>query len=189
MATFDESRVKLTSGAQLKSTTTSASQLLKVIDVSDQPLKSNVVRKGKLVPSVELDPRIVDAVISPDVIVQPGESPRVVSQSIPPGTKVARGASVDLVLAPRTRIPGGIFRGGHAGFMALNVQDIVGNLLVNDAVFAAVVDFDDPDDLPANSRAAITAALDGVGIGVVETDPTQDFAAAFRSLKGAAAFK
>jgi hypothetical protein len=164
-------------------------QLLKVIDVSDRPLKPNVVRRGKQVPFVELDQGIVESIIGPGVIVQPGQAPRVVSQSIPPGTKVARGAGVDLVLAPRRRIPGGIFRGGHAGFKDRNVEEIVGTLLANDVVFSAVLDFEDPADLPPPSRQAIEAELEGADIAVDESDSSRDFAAAFRVLKGAAAYK
>ena len=61
---------------------------LKVIDVSDKPLKSNVVRQGKQVPAVALDQKIVDMFVTPDVIVSPTLAPRVVSQSIAPGIKV-----------------------------------------------------------------------------------------------------
>lgn len=164
-------------------------QAFKVIDVSEKPLKPNVVRQGKQVPFVALDKGVVDAVIAPDVIIQPGQAPRVVSQSIPPGTKVARGASVDLVLAPRSRIPGRVFTGGHAGFATRDVADIVENLLTDEAVVAAVLDFEDPSELPAQSRSAVENALQEADIPIDEGDPNQSFAAAFRSLKGAAAYR
>jgi hypothetical protein len=113
----------------------------------------------------------------------------VVSQSILFGTKVARGASVDLVLAPRNRIPGNVFVGGHASFMARNVEEIIGSVLVSDAVVAAVLDFDDPAELPAQSRQAVESALANADIPIDDADPTQSFAAAFLSLKGAAAYR
>jgi hypothetical protein len=176
-------------GRQITGAKFGVDQSFKVIDVSEKPLKPNVVRAGKQVPFVALNKNIVDALIAPDVIVQPGQAPRVVSQSIPAGTKVARGASVDLVLAPRSRIPGGVFAGGHAALAERNVDDIISGVLVNDTVLAAVLDFDDPAELPAQSRAAVEAALEGADIPIDDADPKQSFGAAFLSLKGAAAYR
>ncbi|MGH6923617.1 MAG: hypothetical protein ACRED5_07740 [Propylenella sp.] len=162
---------------------------LKVIDVSDQPLKSNVVRQGKQVPAVEIDQKIVDTFVTADVLVTPTLAPRVVSQSIAPGIKVAKGMSVDLVLAPRITIPIEIIKGVHEGFAGRNVGNVVDNLLGQPEVANAVLDFDEPEQVPAASRAAIEQALSANDIGIVADDPKRDFNAAFRTLKGAAAFK
>jgi hypothetical protein len=162
---------------------------LKVIDVSEQPLKSNVVRQGKLVPAVALDQKIVDAFVTPDVIVTPTLAPRVVSQSIPPGVKVARGASIDIVMAPRNTIPIDIIVGVHEGFRGFNVGGVVDAMLGQPEVANAVLDFEEPEQVPAASRAAIEQALAANDIGIVADDPKRDFNAAFRTLKGAAAFK
>lgn len=176
-------------GLRSSASRSSVDQSFKVIDVSEKPLKPNVVREGKQVPFVQLNKDIVEAVIAPDVIVRPGQAPRVVRQSIPAGTKVARGASVDLVLAPRQRIPGGVFVGGHNGFAQRNVEDIVGSVLEDEAVVSAVLDFEEPADLPPQGRRVVEAALQNADIAIDDEDPTRSFAAAFRTLKGAAAFR
>ena len=162
---------------------------LKVIDVSDQPLKSNVVRQGKLVPAVALDPKIVDTFVTPDVIVTPTLAPRVVSQSIAPGVKVARGASVDIILAPRNTIPIDVIVGVHEGFRGRNVGGVVDTILTRPEVVSAVLDFETAEEVPAAQRAVIEEALSSNDIGIVAGDAKRDFDAAFRTLKGAAAFK
>jgi hypothetical protein len=169
-------------------TATSAAGL-KVIDVSDKPLKSNVVRQGKQVPAVALDQKIVDTFVTPDVIVTPTLAPRVVSQSIAPGIKVAKGASVDIVLAPRHTIPIDVIVGIHEGFRGRSVGVVVDNILTQPEVVGAVLDFETAADVPAPQRAAIEAALAANDIGIVPDDSKRNFDAAFRTLKGAAAFK
>ena len=162
---------------------------LKVIDVSDKPLKSNVVRQGKQVPAVALDQKIVDTFVTPDVIVSPTLAPRVVSQSIAPGIKVAKGASVDITLAPRNTIPIDVIVGVHEGFRGRNVGGVVDTILTQPEVFGAVLDFETAAEVPAPQRAAIEAALASNNIGIVADDPKRNFDSAFRTLKGAAAFK
>jgi hypothetical protein len=162
---------------------------LKVIDISDKPLKSNVVRQGRQVPAVALDPRAVDAILGPEVIITPGQAPRVVSQSIPPGTKVARGAGVDISLAPRSTIPIDVIVGFHPDFRGKNVGGVVEVILANRQVSDAVLDFDNAADVPAATRAVIEQTLTTNQVGINNDDPTRSFEAAFLTLKGVAAFK
>ena len=172
-----------------KATSASASSGLKVIDVSDKPLKSNVVRQGKQVPAVALDQKIVDTFVTPDVIVPPTLAPRVVSQSIAPGIKVARGASVDITLAPRNTIPIDVIVGVHEGFRGRNVGGVVDSILARPEVVSVVLDFETAEEVPAPQRAVIEAALASNDIVIVPDDPKRNFDSAFRTLKGAAAFK
>jgi hypothetical protein len=170
-------------------TSISAPGGLKVIDVSDKPMKSNVVRQGKQVPAVALDPRIVDTFVTPDVIVTPILAPRVVSQSIAAGIKVTKGASVDIMLAPRNTIPIDVIVGIHEGFRGRNVGGVVDTILTQPEVVGAVLDFETAAEVPAPQRAVIEAALASNNIGIVPDDSKRNFDAAFRTLKGAAAFK
>ena len=167
----------------------SASSGLKVIDVSDKPMKSNVVRQGKQVPAVALDQKIVDTFVTPDVIVTPTLAPRVVSQSIAPGVKVARGAGVDIVLAPRNTIPVDVIVGVHEGFRGRNIGGVVDSILTRPEVVSAVLDFETAEEVPAAERAAIEQVLASNNIGIVPDNSKRNFDAAFRTLKGAAAFR
>jgi hypothetical protein len=175
-------------GANLGASVLKETQI-KVIDVSDKPLKPNVVRQGKQVPAVALDPRIVDTLLGPEVIITPGQAPRVVSQSVPAGTKIAKGASIDISLAPRTTIPIDVITGFHPGFAGTNIGGIVDTILSNRQVSDAVLDFDTAAEVPEATRAAIRTTLQGSNIGIDDADPARSFDAAVRTLKGAAAFK
>ena len=168
---------------------TSNLSALKVIDVSDKPLKTNVLRQGKQVPAVVLDQKIIDTFITPDKIVPPTLAPRVVSQSIAPGIKVAKGASVDIVLAPRNTIPIDVIIGLHEGFRGRNVGGVVDTMLAKPEVVNAVLDFETATEVPAATRTAIEQELASNNIGIVADDPKRNFDAAFRTLKGAAAFR
>ena len=119
----------------------------------------------------------------------PTLAPRVVSQSIAPGIKVAKGASVDITLAPRQDDSIDVIVGVHEGFRGRNVGGVVDTILTQPEVFGAVLDFETAAEVPAPQRAAIEAALASNDIGIVADDPKRNFDSAFRTLKGAAAFK
>ena len=101
--------------------------------------------------------KIVDTFVTPDVIVSPTLAPRVVSQSIAPGIKVAKGASVDITLAPRNTIPIDVIVGVHEGFRGRNVGGVVDTILTRPEVVSAVLDFETAAEVPAPQRAAIEA--------------------------------
>ena len=162
---------------------------LKIIDVSDQPVKSNVLRQGKQVPTVTLDPKVISSFITPDVILPPQQAPRVVSQSIAPGIKVAKGATIDIVLAPRNIIPIDVIAGAHKGFVGRDMGGVIDTFLAKPEILNAVLDFDTAAEVPSATRTAIEKELTDNNISIVADDNTQNFDAAFRTLKGAAAFK
>jgi hypothetical protein len=184
-AQFIEQEVRFAPGGVAQAT-----PAFSFIDISDKPLKSTVVRDGKEVPFVQLNQAVVEQFVGSAVSVS-AEVPRVVSQSVPAGAKVPRGASVNLVLAPRNKIPVGVFAGGHPAFAALagvrNVDDLVTTFLTA-TVANAVLDFDAPDKVPEATRTVIANELLAKGVTIDPNDKARDFAAAFNTLKGAAVF-
>jgi hypothetical protein len=163
-------------------------QEARFINIDDKPVQAKVVREGFQVPSVALDIQQADFLLENLVTVAPRFSPRVVSQSIPAGTKVTSGTVVNLILAPKDSIPFGIFEGTHAdlkGRTLNHVDDLVENaktreLLLKRETASAV--------LPAEKDFLITE-LGKKGITVNESDPERTFEKAFGNVRSAVAFR
>jgi hypothetical protein len=112
----------------------------------------------------------------------------VVSQAIPPGTKVTAGTVVDLVLAPRTKIPFNVFDGVHLD-LATKTLDAIDPLFANAAAKKTLQTYQLAEDVPAAEKTALTTAMASVGITVDETNPNKTFAKAFDSARGGLAFQ
>src|SRR5262245_3089071 len=100
----------------------SLSQPILTVDLSPEPAKAKVVREGYQVPAVALDTKKSDFFLENLKQIPPQQEPRVVSQTIPPGTKVLPGTAVDLVLAPTSTIPFDIFELPHKSLVGKNVN-------------------------------------------------------------------
>ena len=83
------------------------------IDIGGQAAQAAISRDGVPIPVVPIDP----AQLQNLHLFPPTFSQRVVSQSIPPGTRVPQGTFVDLVLASPTILPISIVPGVHPGFL------------------------------------------------------------------------
>src|SRR5262249_54516983 len=101
-----------------------AAASVEFIDLSEQATKAQIVRQGFDVPAVLLDQRRVDQVVGDLTQIPQQELPRVVSQSITSGTRVPAGTVVDLVLAPRNRIPFSVFDNVHLDLATRNLDSI-----------------------------------------------------------------
>ena len=93
------------SGTFTATTTRLSSGALKVIDVSEKPAQANVVREGKLVPAVTTNATALQNWVNVGVIRPVEDLRRVVSQTIPAGTRVTRGTTVDILMAEPRLIP------------------------------------------------------------------------------------
>src|SRR5581483_11253623 len=96
------------------------SQPIKVIDVSERPAVANVIRNGKQVPAVEVSQTDLQNWLNVGVIGPIEDLRRVVTQSVPPGTRVARNTSVDIVLAEPAIIPVGVLQQPHRALVDAN---------------------------------------------------------------------
>jgi hypothetical protein len=158
------------------------------IDISDKPTKAKVVREGFEVPTVVLDEKKTTFVLDNLPTVLPRFSPRVVSQSIPPGTKVTPGTVVDLILAPKDAIPFEIFDNVHADLKTRalsHVDDVVENVAVREVLLRR----DTASEVTAEEKQLLVTEFQKKGVTVNEADSTRTFARAFDSVRGAAAFR
>jgi hypothetical protein len=161
---------------------------IEFIDLSEEPAKAKIVRSGFEVPTVKLDLKRVDQFVGDLTQIPTKDLPRVISQAIPAGTKVAAGTTVDLVLAPRTRIPFDVFDGVHAD-LATKTLDVIDPLFANPAIKKTLLTYTSADEVPAVERAQLQTAFAGVGITVDETNPNRTFDKAFHSARGGIAFQ
>jgi len=163
-------------------------QQRQVIEISPKPVTSKVVREGFEVPKVTLNKTAATFAIDNLAIVGPRFLPRVVSQSIPPGTKVTRGTVVDFVVVPKQDIPFDIFENIHAGLIGkglTQVDDLVENVTVRNVLLKN----ETAADVTAADRAVLVTEFQKKGIAVDDAQPGTTFEKAFESVRMAVAFR
>lgn len=171
-----------------RATTISQAKVVRV-EVDDKPAVAKVVREGFQVPAVTFNPQRAEFFLENLDIIQPRQTPRVVSQSIRQGTKVGAGTVVDLILAPPSAIPFDIFDNVHRDLRARNVAVLVDGILQEPVTRQTLLKYDKAQDVPAAERAALTQRFQSANIGVDDAAPDTSFEAAFNSARGALAFK
>ena len=158
------------------------------VDLSAKPAKAKIVRQGFDVPEVQLDTKKVDQFVGDLTQILPKDLPRVVSQAVPPGTKVVAGTVVDLVLAPRTKIPLDVFTGVHVD-LAAKTLDFIDPLFQNAAAKKTLQTYDSAVAVPQAEKDALKTAFQAVGITVDGSNPNKTFQKAFDSARGGMAFQ
>jgi hypothetical protein len=161
---------------------------VRVVDVSDRPAKVNVVREGFQVPPPAINEQRVAGFLEDLIQLPPQQTPRVVSQSIPAGTKVTAGTVIDLVLAPKQVIPWDIFENVHAGVAGLFLP-AADAALNNTQARQILLKYEDPADVPAAERTVLTNALQGTPLQVDAQDPARNFDRAFSTGRNALTFR
>jgi hypothetical protein len=172
----------------IKNVAAQTAQNVEFVDLSQTSAKAKIVRQGFDVPDVKLDPKKVDQFVGDLTQVPPKDLPRVISQAVPAGTKVAAGTVVDLVLAPRSKIPFNVFDGVHMDLAAKNL-DAIDGLFADPAAKKTLLTYAAPEDVPEAEKAQLKTALQAVGVTVDETNPNRTFAKAFNSARGGIAFQ
>lgn len=160
-----------------------------VVEIADQPTVAKVVRDGFQVPSVNLNLQAAEFFLGNLEVLQPRQTPRVVSQSVKSGTKATLGTVVDLVMAPSTLIPFNIFDNMHADLVQRNVADLLDGMLADPVTRQTVLKYDKADDVPAADRAALTNSFNAADVRISEAAVNTGFTAAFNAARGALAFK
>ena len=160
-----------------------------LIDLSPQPALAKVVREGFAVPAVALNPAKANFFIDNLALIDVRQEPRVVSQSVPAGTKVLPGQSVDLVLALTRDIPIGIFELPHRDLRDKALNVLTDGLLQDTTVRQTLLKYTSPAEVPVAEKTALVAQFSQQGIHVDETSADTGFAAAFNTARSALAFR
>ena len=181
---------QIVQGTQFTQTTqtTQTTSDVRLIDVSNKPATAKVVREGYQVPAVQYDVQKASFLVNQLVTVTPGQLPRVIAQSAPPGTKVTAGTVVDLVLAPKDAVPFDMFSAEPADLKGKYLP-VLDPLLDNPSARQILLANENPSDVSATDKQTLTTALKAVGVNVDDTDPTRTFALAYGAARNALAFR
>jgi len=160
------------------------------VDLDDKPAKANVVREGYQVPSVKPDSKRLDEVLGGYSIVPPTETPRVVTQSIAPGTKVGKGTEVDLVLAPREDVPLKVFDDIHIAVQEQSVFQLYEKIKDDRTFQTLVLKYDNADAVDETDKAALSNLMkEKAGMEIDDGVEGQRFKDGFNAVRVALAFK
>lgn len=159
----------------------------RVVDVSAKTVVPTVVRAGEEVKSPQLNTDKVSDLVGRLVPITRVKVPRVVSQSIPAGTRIPKGTPVDLVLVPVSDIDFSLFDTVHDDFKVKAVDSILP--LLSDPDVEAILKKEKPEDLTDAERATLTTKLAPLGVQVDDAVSGKGLNLAFQSLQSAKAFR
>lgn len=161
-----------------------------IIDLNNSPAVANIVRDGYKVPSVIPDNDRLSQYLSGLKPITPTKTPRVLGQSIAPGTRVSEGTEVDLVLAPREDISIGIFDDIHIGVIESNIGDLLEKVKDQTQIQDLVLKYDKPDQVAEQDKEVLVGLLgEFAGLEVDESKTGQSFSNAFNTMQIAYSFK
>jgi hypothetical protein len=142
-----------------------------------------ITRNGVQVPIVQLDPAALSAALGGTVALPA----RVVSQSVPPGVSIAKGASVDITLTEPAKLPVGVLKDAYQPLKDQTLQDIYTTYVQNNAAVQSVLSRNqDAASLSAADQGTLTGAL-GANNPVTNT-PGETIDQAFSTLQAAFTF-
>lgn len=153
------------------------------IDVGSRKISSNVTRDGLPVGVWTMNPEVLDAIVT----ARPSLRVRVVSQSIPPGTPVPQGTSVNLVMAPANGLPVGVVAGTHADMREALIADGYRQLVEGKSNVRAIIARAAGGNLVAEDETTVRGVFAEAGIDVTD-EPGRDVAAAVETLRVLADF-
>lgn len=172
---------------KLSSALLAKSSVSRNVEIGDQKVSAVIIRGGKEVktPTVNVD-RVTDFVDNLKPVPRPA-TPRLVQQSIAPGTFVAAGTPVDLVFVPPADINVGILDGVHIGARDKSILEILG--VLDDSGIDTIVAKGDPAALTEAEKNAVTSSLAQRGVQVDDSQPDASFDRAYKTLQDVRAFR
>lgn len=162
-----------------------SANLAGAIEVGSKAAETVIVRNGVEVKAPSLNLPRVDAYVERLKPVVPFITPRVVQQSVKPGTRVAKGTVVDLVLVPPNNIELGLVDRAHTAFLHRTVDQVAplverARTILDRKPTAA--------ELSDAERQQMYQIFSSAEIEVNDQDPTLSLDAAYRVLQGAKAY-
>ncbi|HEV8261350.1 MAG TPA: hypothetical protein VGQ19_11415 [Burkholderiales bacterium] len=157
------------------------------VDLTQRVKSAQIVRRGYQVPAAKVDSKQVEKIIGDYQVVDARNLPRVVSQSVAAGTRVAEGTAVDLVLAPKSSVVFDMFEGIHTAFKGKSVDqfDVIAN---NTEARKTLLTYENPQDVPNADKNALISLFGANGVPIDETKTDTGFNAAFNAMRSAMAY-
>ena len=158
-----------------------------VVDVGATTVIPTVIRGGQEVKSPQLNVDKVSDLVTRLVPITRIMVPRVVSQSIPAGTRIPKGTPVDLVLIPVSDIDFSLLTTVHDDLKAKTIDSMLP--LLSDPAIVPILQKDSVDNLTDAEKATLTNKLAPLGVTVDNTVSGKSLGLAFQSLQSAKAFQ
>jgi hypothetical protein len=152
------------------------------VELGEASQQAAISRNGVQIPIVDFNPATLGTALG-----QTTQIPaKVVTQSIQPGVSVAKGASVDLVLAEPSSIQVSVLQNGFVPFATQSLDEVYKNVVRdNTAVQSVLARNQSATALSAADQATLTSAL---GDTSVTSDPGHNLDSAFQTLQAAFTF-
>lgn len=109
-----------TARAMAKASAVRSTQDVVFIDVGARKIESKVVRNGVPVGVHRINPDVLKNII----IDRPLVSFRIISQSVPAGTAVPQGTTIEVTMARPGGLPVGVISGVHLDLVERNIEDV-----------------------------------------------------------------
>ena len=158
-----------------------------VVDVGATMVIPTVVRAGEEVKSPQLNTDKVSDLVTRLVPITRIKVPRVVSQSIPAGTRIPKGTPVDLVLVPVSDIDFSLLTTVHDDLKTKTIESMLP--LLSDPAVDPILKKGSVDNLTDAEKATLTSKLAPLGVTVDNTVSGKSLSLAFQSLQSAKAFQ
>lgn len=152
------------------------------VDVAEEATRAEVSRGGVPVGEILVNPEIIGSFLEDLVIVRT----KVVTQSIVPGTAVARGTAIDVVLTNTRDLPVRVIPGVHTAFQDLTMAQLNDQFAANAAIRDIIRRRPSADDLTTTERTDLTTAFEAASVPIAGENTVE---AAFAGVKAAFTFQ
>jgi hypothetical protein len=156
---------------------TTASSLPVYVDVGSRKIESQIERDGVPIGVLPINKEILEEAI----LVRPILQVKVVSQSVPAGTPVPVGTTVDLVMAAPGRLPVGVVSGVHDAFKEFTIADAHAALVADNPLVNRIVTHATEGQLSAEDANAVKEIFSNANVEVTD-EPGKDLNAAVATL-------
>jgi hypothetical protein len=154
------------------------------VELGEASQQANIARNGVQVPVVQLNPAALQTVLGQTTKVVA----KVVSQSIQTGVSVAKGTTIDLVLAEPATIKVSVLQNHFTPLANQTLDDVFKNVVRdNPQVQSVLARNTSPAQLSTDDQTTLKTALSTAGANVT-TDPGQTIDSAFHTLQAAFTF-
>jgi hypothetical protein len=151
------------------------------VDVAQEPTRADISRGGFALGEVAVNPDLIASFLDDLQVVKT----KVVSQSLVPGTAVARGTTIDVVIANPSTIPVHVIPDVHPAFQTLTMEQLNDQFAQNTAVRDIVRHTTSAADLTTAQRDTLTTALQQANVPI-DAENTVD--SAFAGIQAAFQF-
>jgi len=159
------------------------------IDLDDKPVVADVVRNGYKVPTVLANKELLREFVSGLEVLKPTASPRVLNQSIAPGTKVGVGTEINLVMAAGKDVRIGIFDGVHVDVRDQSVATLLDKVKGETNLRNLVLKYEAVTDIEPDDQTAMAKLMkEKAGMTIDETKDGKHFRHAYTAMRAAYAF-